>query len=459
MKKKVFLALSLALVVTIALGMTALAAPLGSWVTDFTLFNLSATDPANITLYRYGQCTGACSADTGTVVASPTILAGGSYYYNPAADGTFPSSYTGAIVVESNVPLAGTVTLANNLTGVNYASDAYSAVTTPAPISYLPIVIRSGVWSTRITVQNTGSSNATVTVHYVGTGAPADTTISNLPPNMMAMVDLSTMGSLNFNGSATVSSANDLAVVVEEYKTTGGVLVTYNGIPSTLAATTLYLPGYIDQGTWATDMTIVSAGGSGTATVHFAGKSNTLTGPVSTTNSPYLNRYGTLPSGWTGSFPTNYYGAVTITSTTAITAAYNISNSGSGGSGNLAQGYVGFAASQGATTVVVPLIENMYSTGWNTTFSVQSLDGTPASLTMTYSGNKAPTCNPCLVTMSGATQTFNQVSDGHVPTAFLGGVKIVANKNIVVIADQANTAAPSYAGGDSAAGFVGFPVP
>lgn len=459
MKKKLFLATTLTLIVILTLAIPVFAAPPGSWVTDFTLFNLSNLAPANVTIQRYTQCASGCSADAGTVVASPTIAAGGSYYYNPVLDPTFPTGFAGSITVSSDQPLAGTVTLANDLTGASYASDAYSAVSTPATTTYLPIVLRMGVWSTRITVQNTGATNATVTITYVGSGAPSATTISNLPQNMMAMVDLSDMGSLNFNGSATVTSSNAVAVVVEEYKTTGGVLVTYNGIPSSVAGTTIYLPGYIDQGSWATDMTIVSAGGSGTVTIAFAGSAASLTGPVSPTSSPYLNRYGSLPSGWSGSFPTGYYGSATLTSTTPVVVAYNISNSGSGGSGNLAQGYVGFAASQGAMTVVVPLIEHMYSTGWNTTFSVQSLDGTPATLSMTYSGNLAPLCSPCNVTMSAASQTFNQTTDGHVPTGFLGGVKIVSNKNIVVIADQANTASASYAGGDSAAGFVGFPSP
>lgn len=458
MKKKLFLATNLALIVILVLAMPVLAAPLGSWVTDFTLFNLSNSAPANITIQRYTQCSGgSCSTDAGTVVASPTILAGGSYYYNPVSDPAFPTGFAGSIVISSDQQLAGTVTLANDLTGASYASDAYSTVSSPATTNYLPIVLRQGVWSTRITVQNTGATNTTVTITYVGSGAPSPTTISNLPPNMMAMVDLSDMGS--FNGSATVTSTNAVAVVVEEYKTTGGVLVTYNGIPSSMAGSPIYLPGYIDQGSWATDMTIVSAGGSGNVTVTFAGSGDSLTGPVSASSSPYLNRYGSLPSGWSGSFPTSYYGSATVTSDTPVVVAYNISNSGSGGSGNLAQGYVGFASSQGATTVVVPLIEHMYSTGWNTTFSVQSLDGTPAILSMTYSGNIAPICSPCNVTMSAASQTFNQTADGHVPTGFLGGVKIVSNKNIVVIADQANTTSTSYAGGDSAAGFVGFPSP
>jgi len=457
MKTKMFLATTLALVLVLALTLSAFAAPLGTWVTDFTLFNLSSTAPANISITRYAQCAGGCAADAGTVVASPTILASGSYYYNPANDPAFPSNFSGSISIASDQPLAGTVTLANNLTGANYASDAYSAVSAPSVSNYLPIVLRQGVWSTRITVQNASAAPTDVTITYVGTGAPAPTTITGLPANMMAMVDLSDLGALSFNGSATVSSTNPVAIVVEEYKTTGGVLVTYNGIPSTLAANTIYLPGYIDQGSWATDMTIVSSG-TGTVTVSFAGSAASLTGPISPSSSPYLNRYGSLPAGWSGTFPTGYYGAATVTADVPVVVAYNISNSGTGGAGNLAQGYVGFSNTQGALSVVVPLIENNYS-GWNTTFSVQSLDGTAATLSMLYSGNVSPICSPCGVTMSSASQTFNQTVDGHVPAGFIGGVRITSNKAIVVIADQANTSTPAYIGGDSAAGFSGFPIP
>lgn len=453
MKKKMFLATTLALIVVLVLSMTALAAPLGSWITDFTLFNLNSTAGASITLSAYPANNG-----TSSWTKADTIGAGGSYYYNPASDAGFPTSFGGSIVVSSDQPLAGTVTLANNLTGAQFASDAYGAISTPSTSVILPIVMSGlGTWNTRITVQNAGSSSANVTIHYTGTNAPADSTINNLPANAMAMVDQAGLAT-NFNGSAVVTSTQAVAVVVEEYKTTGGVLVTYNGISSTDSGSPIYLPGYIDQGSWATDMTIVSAGASGTVTVTFAGSAASLTGPVSATSSPYLNRYASLPAGWTGTFPTGYYGSATVTSTTPVVVAYNISNSGTGGAGNLAQGYVGFSASQGALTVVVPLIEHMYS-NWNTTFSVQSLDGTPASLSMTYSGNVAPTCSPCAVVMSSASQTFNQTTDGHVPAGFLGGVTIVSNKNIVVIADQANTVTPNYIGGDSAAGFAGFPVP
>jgi hypothetical protein len=440
----------------------ALAAPPGSWTTDYTLFNVG-TGTATFSMMRYGLCTGAgCAADAGTdftVAGANTITAGGSYYYNPADPvHSFPSNFSGSVVISSSEPLAGTVTLGNGLSGSAYASDAYSAVTAPATSVIGPIIMAGlGTWNTRISIQNTGSVNADVNVAFSGANKPADVAISGLPSNMTAWVDQADSGASNFNGSVKITSAQPLAVVVEEYKTSGGVLVSYNGLPSTDAGTTVYLPGYIDQGIWATDFTLVeTSGAASTVTVAFSGSASTITGPVPANGSAYLNRYAALPAGWSGSFPTGFYGGATVTGVGgSLVAVYNISNSGAGGPGNLAVGYTGFAAAKAKQEVVVPLIENAYSSGWVTTFTVQSVDGTPANLTLTYNGNLPAnaSCNPnCAVAMSTAAKTFNQGADGHIPTGFLGGVKINSNKNIVVIADQQNV----NLAGDTAAGFAGM---
>jgi hypothetical protein len=445
--------------------------PAGSWITDFTLFNLSASTTASLTMMRYTQCTplGSCSTDSGNSVTlldsgcgANKICANGSAYYNPVSDSGFPTSFSGSITVSSDQPLAGTVNVANTSTGASYASDAYSAVSSPAASTFLPIVYAGlGAWNTTISIQNAGTSNANVTIHYLGAGAPGDTTITGLPPNMTAIVDQAGLAT-GFNGSATVTSTNgqNLAVVVEEYKTTGGVLVAYNGLPISNAATTVYAPGYDDHGVWATDITIVNTTGTATtASVSFANRSETLSGPLTANGIVYLNRYVGLPSGWSGSYPTGYPGgAATITAGQNIAVAYNISNSGTGGAGNFAMGYVGIPDSAKSNTVVIPLIANHYSTGWDTTFTVQNVEGGTANLQLYYTGNMTPTCgSPCNIAMTTASKTFNQVNDGHVPTGFLGGVKIVSDKKIVVIADQANTTAANYQGGDSAMGFAGFP--
>jgi hypothetical protein len=437
-----------------------LAAPPGNWTTDYTLFNMG-TAAATYSMTRYTLCTGNnCPADTGTdfTPAAPenSIPAGGSFYFNPAdPKWNFPT-FAGSVVVSSSEQLAGTITLGNGLSGSAYASDAYSAVTAPATSVVTPIIMAGlGAWNTRISIQNTGTANADVTVAFSGTNKPADVQILGLPPNMTAWLDQADSGASGFNGSAKITSAQSLAVIVEEYKTTGGVLVAYNGLPAGDSGTTVYLPGYIDQGVWATDFTLVeTSGAAATATVAFAGTANSISGPIPANGSVYLNRYASMPVGWSGSFPTGYYGGATITSAGgSLVAVYNISNSGAGGPGNLAVGYTGFPASKAKNTVVVPLIENVYSTGWATTYTVQSVDGTSADLQLTYNGNLAPLCNPCSASTNGAARTFNQIADGHVPTGFLGGVNITSTKPIVVIADQQNINMPV---GDTAAGFVGM---
>lgn len=444
--------------------------PPGNWTADFTLFNLSSTVAAsNVTLTRYTGCTSltSCTVDTGTGIVpsgfTGTIAANGSLYYNPADDASFPSNFSGSVVVTSGSPLAGTITLANGLTGANYASDAYSAVTSPATTVYLPIIMANlggPGWNTRVIIQNAGGSNANATITYVGSGAPGVTTISNLPPNQSAIVDQADSGVTGFNGSAIVTSTNgqNLAVIVEEYKSGGGTLMAYNGVASTDADTTVYMPGYLDQSPWVTDFTIVNTGGGAATgtTIEFAGSSASLSCTVPANGSLYLIRSGGVPSGCSGSFPTNYYGAATVKTTSGqkLVVVYNIGDAGLGN--HRTEAYVGFPSSGAAQTIIVPLIENMYGSGWLTTFSVQSVDGSTPTLQLTYSGNKTPTCNPCDGGMTGPSKTFDQSKDGHVPTGFIGGVRIVSNKNIVVIADQDNKANPGIKGGDTAAGFVGF---
>lgn len=458
-KKSLGIVLTLIIIATLT-AMPVFAAPAGTWVTDFTLYNLSGSQAA-IQIMRYGMFAGG-TPDAGSLVKETLIDPNGSFYYNPAGDGAFPSNFSGSIVVSSSQQLAGTVTIANNLSGTGFASDAYSAVGAPNSTQYLPIVMgHLGVWNTRISIQNAGSVNAKVTVKYVGAGAPASEIVNGLPPNQTAQLDnFSTAGMTGFNGSAVVTAVDaanpgnpvNIAVVVEEYRTSGGMLVVYNGTPD--ADTTVYMPGYLDQNSWGTDFTIVNTENAATtATVKFAG-STTVSGPIPANGAVYLNR--SLPTGWTGTFPNNYYGAATITSTTKVVVAYNIANTARGGASNLGIGYLGFPQSGASGTVIVPLIENKYSSGWSTTYSVQSVDGTPANLSLSYSGNKAPLCNPCTVNMTTASQTFNQLYDGHIPTGFIGGVTITANKNIVVIADQNVDMATPYAAGDAAAGFAGF---
>jgi hypothetical protein len=450
-------------ILVILLGLVAIPAyaepdaPPGNWVTDFTVLNLE-NKTATVQVTRYNQCSGNnCPADTGTTVASPTIAPNGSWYYNPATDPNFPAGFTGSIVLSSDALLGVTATTANDRTGTQYASDAYAGVSDVSTDVFLPIIMgKLGAWNTRMAIQNAGGAAANITIDYIGAGAPGDTVITNVPPNMTVIVDqFSNAGMNNFNGSARVTSNQPLAVEVDEYRSTGGVLISYVGVPVAQAATTLYMPGFIATGVWATDFTIVNTEGTpANVQMTFSGSPATLSGQIPANGSAYVNGYaGVKPGGWTGMPPVSgYYGSAKITSDKKVVVVYNIANAANGGAGNYQMGYVGF--SSGSNKVAVPLIENKFSSGWDTTFSVQNIGGGTADLSMVYSGNKAPLCNPCTKQIQEA-WTFNQTTDNHVPTGFLGGVTISSTKPIVVIADQNKTGAT----GDTQAGYPGVVVP
>jgi hypothetical protein len=302
-------------------------------------------------------------------------------------------------------------------------------------------------------IQNAGSAAANITIHYIGTGAPADATITGLPANMTALVDQMTSAFTNFNGSALVSSNQPLAIVVDEYKSSGGVLVSYVGVPSTKAATTLYLPGYIASGVWATDFTVVNTTGTAaTVSVTWVGVTNTLSIPVAANGSAYVNgTAGYYPTGATGTAPSSgYYGAGVVTSDQNIVIVYNMANSGPGGPANLNLGYVAPTAADGSTKAAMPLVMNTaYGGNWNSTYSVQVISGGQATLQFAYSGVTTQPANETIT----ASKTYNFGVDNHVPAGYAGGVVITSDTPILIIGDQAGPGT-----GDSSAGFPGVPL-
>lgn len=438
-----------AVLVGLLVAPVAAQGPPGSWTTDMTFLNLEGEE-ATLEIVRYAEFTG--TSDAGTVVTSTTVPANGSFYYNPANDASFPTGFGGSVVASSNKKMAATVTVGNTEPGTAYASDAYAGVLETADNVFLPIVMgKLGVWNTMMVIQNAGDATTDVTIHYIGTGAPADTTITGLPPNMMAIVDQQeNTGMTNFNGSALVTAGQPLAIVVEEYKSTGGVLVDYVGVPATKAAKTVYMPGYIALGVWATDFTIVNTTGSPAAVeITFVGATETLAGSIAANESAYVNgTAGYYPTGWTGVAPTGtYYGAAVVTSGQDIVIVYNMANTGPGGAGNLNLGYVAPTAADGSTKAAMPLVMNKaYGGGWDSTYSVQVIGGGDALLQFAYSG---VTTQPANETITDS-KTFNFGVDLHVPEGYAGGVVLTADKPILIIGDQAGP----YTG-DSSAGFPG----
>lgn len=445
--------------------------PPGTWATDITLLNLQ-NETSTVEIVRYAECTAADCTDAGTVITSTTLAPNGSLYYNPMFDSTFPEGFGGSIVVRSTTDMAGTITIGNDWSGTDsYASDAYSGITDVADFVFLPIVMGQYggyFWNTRMAIQNAGFETTRVTIHYDGAGAPADTVIDNLPPGMMALVDQQMIPGIdNFIGSATVSSNNGqmLAVVVDEYKRDGGVLVTYVGLTPAQSATTIYMPGYIALSVWQTDFTIVNTTAeTATIDIAFSGILNTVHGTIGPNGTAYINGFlGVYPDGWTGIAPSSgYYGAATVQSSEKIVVVYNEANSGAGGIGNFSLGYVALSAAAGSKTVAVPLVMRRYTTGWDTTYSIQVIDDGSGGqnrtrLSMVYSGNMPANCNPCTTeVVDSATLNMTDITLDHVPEGYIGGVVITSlDRDIVVVGDQNKSIG---AVGDTAAGYPGIKI-
>lgn len=430
-------------------------APPGSFTVDFNIQNMGSA-PATIVV-NFINPSGS-SAGTKTFSNVPP---GGSAYFNPAlhtldGGGSLPPGWQGAAVVSADQPVSAIATVANNLSGSQYVSDAYPGIGEPSNTVFAPIVMaKLGPWNTRMAIQNAGSAPADVTIRFVSGGSVVATqTINGLPAGASALVDQYDNPSLNnFNGSAIISATQPIAVTVDEYRTTGGLLVSYAALPLSKASNTLYMPGYINAfGPWTTDFTIINtASSAATVQIQFT-NGQTLSCSIPPNGSLYLNPAANVYGGCTGGpLASNFYGAATVTSNQPLVIAYNIANTL--GPGDRALGYTAFSPADVGTKMAVPLIENQYGGGqWVTTFSVQVIGGGTANLTLQYSGNLgAYTKN---VTINNA-QTFNQLTDGHIPAGFLGSVTITSDKPIAVIGDQNST----ILSGDVAAGFPGVKAP
>ncbi|WP_322802309.1 hypothetical protein, partial [Thermoflexus sp.] len=346
-------------------------------------------------------------------------------------------------------------TVANNLSGSQYVSDAYVGIGEPSTVVFAPIVMaKFGPWNTRMAIQNAGTSPANVEIRFISGGTVVVTqTIPNLPVGASALVDQYDLPIADFNGSAIISATQPVAVTVDEYRITGGMLVSYSALPLSKASTTLYMPGYINAyGPWTTDFTMINTASSPASVQIQFTNNQTLNCSIPANGSLYLNPAANVYGGCTGGpLASNFYGAATVSSTQPLVIAYNIANTL--GPGDRAIGYTAFAPSDVGEKMAVPLIENQYSGGkWTTTFSVQVIDGGTANLTLNYSGNLGTYIRN--VTVNNA-QTFNQLSDGHIPPGFLGSVTISSDKPIAVIGDQNSL----ILSGDVAAGFPGVKSP
>jgi len=159
---------------------------------------------------------------------------------------TFPiaSGFTGSMIISSNVPLASSSNIIGKTADgstMNYAS--YVGVSSGASSVFLPLLMDSNYgFNTYYSVQNTGSTEANVTINYSDNLSVP--TITNLKPGAAVIIDNNTESHSARKFSATLETEGEIAVTVVEWAdgSYGTQLSAYNGFPENYGTTNPIIP-------------------------------------------------------------------------------------------------------------------------------------------------------------------------------------------------------------------------
>ncbi len=356
-----------------------------SYTSGFQLQNLSATD-ANVTIAFYNQ------DGTQAASVSDTITANSSTTYYPLSAVT--SGFNGSVVVSSDQQVAA---IANVLGNDGAYGASYIGFSQGATSVNLPLVMKNNYGiNTWFNVQNTGSSDASVTVAYAGTSCTETATIA---ANAAHTFDQSSNTCLTdgYVGAATITSDQPVAAIVMQVTSDSqGLmpnLLAYNGF--TTASTNPVMPlvssGYYNSGTGIqiqntgtsdTDVTVTYSPSAG-----FPGATCTETKTVPAGNSVTFG-FPTLPAscytdaGNAGSAA--FVGSAQVTGNSASQDLVAIVNQVTTGTSNAAA-YGAFNAADATDTVSLPLIMDD-NFGIFTGFSVANVGTSNTDISCTFSG-------------------------------------------------------------------------
>jgi len=423
-KFAVILVLILALFVTVS----AYAQGPSSYDTGFQVQNLSGSSDANVVITYYNQ--------NGTVDATTndTILAGTSTTYFGANMEASPG-FNGSVVIASDTPVAAIVNLLGD--GGAFGGASYDSFGAGASSANIPLVTNNFFnISTFFNVQNTGASDVTVNVDYIGAGGCSESPVTIAPGAAATFDQTATCLGSGFIGSATVDAgAGSVAVAVVQYDADS--LLAYNGFTSDgsdTAVAPLVSHNYFGSRT-ALQVQNTSAA-SASVTVNFtpsAGFPGSACSQTQTIAAGASGNYGddafflnaangcNAGSGWVGSAEVDAGAGNTVVA---------IVNSVTSGTPNAAA-YAAFDPNTGTQTVNFPLIMDR-NFGIFTGFSVANAGAAATDVTCTFSGTTYTASATGLAAGASLTDVqLNKISSGYV-----GSATCTADQPIVGVVSQ-----------------------
>jgi hypothetical protein len=215
MKNSIRIAIFFVLLTSLFMSSSVLAANVTSYTSGFQVQNLSSTDIANLSIKFYNRSDGSLAA-----TQSASIPVGGSSSFFTLS--AVSVGFDGSVVIESDQPVVASSLLYGNTTEHIGAYDGFSSGATSL---YIPLTQKNNYGVTSfLNVQNTGSSDAHVTVNFPGTytGNPCAQT-ATIKPNAAARFDQATNSCLpdGFR-AATITSDQPVVTVIVQIQTNYG---------------------------------------------------------------------------------------------------------------------------------------------------------------------------------------------------------------------------------------------
>lgn len=400
------------------------------WDSSFQVMNLSTTSIAAIDMYYYNQDGSLAAMDTG--YSNPdhdTVQIGQSNTYYPVHAA---SGFDGSVVINSTTPIAVISNLVVNTAQTGLGS--YVAFQGGAPTIYFPLLMKGNASSTStFNVQNTGNSDADITIHFspqVGAGFPTVSDITDtIHVGAAHTYDMSTLSGFSsitkWIGGATVSvtdTVNDtiagVATTVSTKYSDAYQLGTYNAFTS--GSTSVIVPLIQENNSGnRTSVNCLNLGGDTSITVTY-----TPSPGMPAKSSENIS----VPAGGMAYFIQDYLGTVkflgsAVVSTSPAVDIACVVNQQKPASGSLSS-YEGFNPSSATGTVLLPLIQSRNgnsSKGWvYSTINLATSDGLAHDVSCDF--QPAPTfADPPNQTGNGSSVQFFQNDIYGTGARFIGG--------------------------------------
>ena len=361
------------------------------------------------------------------------LASGASFEVHVPSIPNLPAGRYSAIIRSTEEIVAIANLIGQNAAGKIFYNGSYSGAAQGASPVYLPsFVYKFYGWNSLISVQNTGSGPANVTVSYTcQDGTKAQSSKSNLAKGAAVHFDLETSAPSGLpgggcSGSAVITS-NEPVVVVDNQSAGGGQTQSFNTFDQ--GAAKVYIPAnYNDYYTWNSSLNVVKIG-SGTSNVTVKYSDGGQSTCSLTDAKPSCLLY----------MPTEHPAKGKFAATIEATGKPVVAISNAANPANQAQTYGGFTA--GADTVGLPTTMKQYY-GWDTSFTCQNIGTTATALNISYQGYASKAYNtPTLA--SGASVEVYQPGESFLPNGYRGSVTVKANASGGEIACIVNQTQPA----------------